>query len=81
MVERALYWDRRVKRISGELTWEVACPPRWACSRAISAASSSVRLSEVSGSLRCSNSSLTRAWREPQDADTTLPPSRLSVQV
>lgn len=52
------------------LTWEVAWPPRRACSRAISAASSSVRLREVRGSLKCSNSSLTRAWREAQDADT-----------
>lgn len=55
-------------------TWEAACAPRRACSRAVSAASSSVRLSEVRGSLKCSDSSLTRAWKEPQDTDTTLPP-------
>lgn len=73
--------ERRINRISGELlqstalTWDVACAPRRACSRAISAASSSVRLSKVRGSLKCSKSSLTRAWKEPQDTDTTtLPP-------
>lgn len=67
------------ERISGgllqgtALTWEVACAPWRACSRAISAASSSVLLNKVRGSLKCSKSSLTRAWKEPQDTDTTFP--------
>lgn len=75
-----LYWERREERISGgllqgtALTWEVACAPWRACSRAISAASSSVLLNKVRGSLKCSKSSLTRAWKEPQDTDTTFPP-------
>lgn len=55
------------------LTWAVACPPWRACSTTISAASSSVRLSDIKGSRKCSDSSLTRAWREPRDTDTSFP--------